>query len=106
MRVYARGFAGRDDAPEFSGLLTDVNYTAYFLCAKYASAVMKLAHSFDPERYSTLSRLTRSRGWPAAMRIFAYAGSRSSAGIGLTGEFAPIAPYKIKVNRLVRGNFP
>ena len=42
--------------PETFRLMTMVNYEAYFLCAKYASAVMKLQHSYHPGILWILSR--------------------------------------------------
>jgi len=37
--------------PETFELMTKVNYSAYFLCAKYASAVMKLQNQYKPDHF-------------------------------------------------------
>ena len=46
--------------------VTGINYAGYFLCAKYASAIMMAQHEADPEMFSTSSRSTPSPAWRAA----------------------------------------
>ena len=86
-------------------LVTSVNYTAYFLCAKYASAVMKKQREASPEYMSDIIEINSKSGLSGSNKNFAYAGSKFG-GIGLTQSFAmELAPYGIKVNAVCPGNF-
>ena len=86
-------------------LVTSVNYTAYFLCAKYASRVMKIQHRFAPEYYMDIIEVNSKSGLTGSDKNFAYAGSKFG-GIGLTQSFAKeLVPYNIKVNAVCPGNF-
>jgi NAD(P)-dependent dehydrogenase (short-subunit alcohol dehydrogenase family)/rhamnose utilization protein RhaD (predicted bifunctional aldolase and dehydrogenase) len=86
-------------------LVTKVNYNAYFYCAKYASAIMKIQHAYDPEYYMDIIQINSKSGVTGSKKNFAYAGSKFG-GIGLTQSFAmELAPYRIKVNSICPGNF-
>lgn len=86
-------------------LVTAVNYTAYFLCVKYVSAVMKTQRAVAPEYMADIIEINSKSGLAGSNKNFAYAGSKFG-GLGLTQSFAlELAPYGIKVNAVCPGNF-
>ncbi len=92
-------------SPETFELMTRVNYNAYFLCAKYASAVMKLQSSLKPGYFTDIIQINSKSGLKGSNRNFAYAGGKFG-GIGLTQSFAlELMPFSIKVNSICPGNF-
>ncbi len=86
-------------------LVTAVNYTGYFLCVKYASALMQLQHKYAPSYMMDIIEINSKSGLAGSNKNFAYAGSKFG-GLGLTQSFAmELAPDNIKVNAVCPGNF-
>lgn len=85
--------------------VTNVNYTAYFLCVKYASEIMKAEREADPGRMSDIVEINSKSGLEGSKKNFAYAGSKFG-GLGLTQSFAlELCEYGIKVNAICPGNY-
>ena len=86
-------------------LMTKVNYTGYFLCAKYAHPVMKMQSRIKPEYFADIIQINSKSGLKGSNKNFAYAGGKFG-GIGLTQSFAlELMPFNIKVNSICPGNF-
>ena len=84
--------------------VTAVNYTGYFLCAKYAAAVMKAQREKNPDGTCDIIEINSKSGLVGSRANFAYAGSKFG-GVGLTQSFAlELAPFGIKVNAICPGN--
>ncbi|MBE0652750.1 MAG: SDR family NAD(P)-dependent oxidoreductase, partial [Bacteroidales bacterium] len=67
--------------------MTDINYTGYFFCAKYASAVMKIQNNYNQEYFYDILQINSKSGLSGSKKNFAYAGGKFG-GIGLTQSFA------------------
>jgi len=86
-------------------LMTKVNYTGYFLCAKYAQNVMKMQHRYKDDMFMDIIQINSKSGLKGSNKNFAYAGGKFG-GIGLTQSFAlELMPFNIKVNSICPGNF-
>jgi rhamnose utilization protein RhaD (predicted bifunctional aldolase and dehydrogenase)/NAD(P)-dependent dehydrogenase (short-subunit alcohol dehydrogenase family) len=84
--------------------VTDVNYTGYFLCAKYAVPIMKIQHEVSPNYLADIIEINSKSGLEGSNKNFAYAGSKFG-GVGLTQSFAlEFIEYGIKVNAICPGN--
>lgn len=91
--------------PETFGFVTNINYNAYFFCAKAASHVMKIQTAHDPEYFADIIQVNSKSGLRGSKANFAYAGGKFG-GIGLTQSFAlELAPFRVKVNSICPGNF-
>jgi NAD(P)-dependent dehydrogenase (short-subunit alcohol dehydrogenase family) len=85
-------------------LVTNVNYTGYFLCAKYAAEPMKIQREYAPEYMMDIIEINSKSGLEGSNKNFAYAGSKFG-GIGLTQSFAmELVEYGVKVNAICPGN--
>jgi rhamnose utilization protein RhaD (predicted bifunctional aldolase and dehydrogenase)/NAD(P)-dependent dehydrogenase (short-subunit alcohol dehydrogenase family) len=91
--------------PETFELMTRVNYTGYFLCAKYASEVLKKQSGYKSGYFTDIIQINSKSGLKGSNKNFAYAGGKFG-GIGLTQSFAmELMPHGIKVNSVCPGNF-
>ena len=94
-----------DMTPADFTLSMQVNYVAFFLCARYASIPMKIQAEFAPGYFMDIIQVNSKSGLAGSRKNFAYAGSKFG-GIGLTESFAlELAEYNIKVNAVCPGNF-
>ena len=85
--------------------VTAINYTGFFLCAKYAAIVMEAEHEADPAWTGDIIQLNSKSGLEGSNKNFAYAGSKFG-GIGLVQSFAlEMCAYNVKVNAVCPGNY-
>lgn len=91
--------------PENFEFVTNINYKAYFFCAKVASHIMKVETQMDPDYFADIVQVNSKSGLRGSKANFAYAGGKFG-GIGLTQSFAlELAPFRVKVNSICPGNF-
>jgi NAD(P)-dependent dehydrogenase (short-subunit alcohol dehydrogenase family)/rhamnose utilization protein RhaD (predicted bifunctional aldolase and dehydrogenase) len=86
-------------------LVTNVNYTGYFLCAKHVSRAMAAQNAACPGHWSDIIQINSKSGLEGSNKNGAYAGSKFGT-IGLTQSFAKeLVTDRIKVNSVCPGNF-
>lgn len=91
--------------PDVFERITRINYMGYYLCAKYASRIMKIQYEHNPGHFMDIIQINSKSGLRGSNKNFAYAGGKFG-GIGLTESFAlELIPYHIKVNSICPGNF-
>jgi sorbitol-6-phosphate 2-dehydrogenase len=84
--------------------VTDINYSGYFLCAKYAAQVMAVQNKYG-KGWTDIVQVNSKSGLVGSNRNSAYAGSKFGT-IGLTQSFAlELVDDHIKVNSVCPGNF-
>lgn len=90
--------------PELFDHVTKLNYTSYYYCVKYASAIMKIQSTHRDNYYSDIIQINSHSGLRANGKNFADSGSKFGA-VGLTQSFAmELIPNRIKVNAICPGN--
>jgi NAD(P)-dependent dehydrogenase (short-subunit alcohol dehydrogenase family)/rhamnose utilization protein RhaD (predicted bifunctional aldolase and dehydrogenase) len=91
--------------PKSFALVTEVNYTGYYLGCRHASVPMKIQHRYRPGYWMDIVQINSKSGLTGSNRNFAYAGSKFG-GIGLTESFAlELVGDNIKVNSICPGNY-
>lgn len=86
-------------------LVTTVNYKAFFLCTKAASAAMKIQNKYNGGYFADIVQINSKSGLEGSNKNFAYAGSKFGS-IGLVQSFAlELIPHRIKVNAICPGNY-
>jgi NAD(P)-dependent dehydrogenase (short-subunit alcohol dehydrogenase family)/rhamnose utilization protein RhaD (predicted bifunctional aldolase and dehydrogenase) len=91
--------------PETFDRMTRINYNGYFLCVKYASAILKTQARYHDTYFTDIIQINSKSGLKGSNRNFTYAGGKFG-GIGLTQSFAmELMPCRIKVNAICPGNF-
>lgn len=85
-------------------LVTNVNYTGYFLCVKHAAQVMALQNAAGGP-WTDIVQINSKSGLQGSNKNGAYAGSKFGT-IGLTQSFAmELVEDRIKVNSICPGNY-
>jgi sorbitol-6-phosphate 2-dehydrogenase len=85
--------------------MTRINYTGYFLCAKYSSEIFRIQNAYKSNYFTDIIQINSKSGLKGSKKNFTYAGAKFG-GIGLTQSFAlEMVEYCTKVNAICPGNF-
>ncbi len=85
--------------------VTDVDYTGFFICTKFASRLMALQNAPTGKYFSDIIGISSKSGLEGSNKNGAYAGAKFGS-IGLTQSFAlELVTDNIKVNSICPGNF-
>jgi sorbitol-6-phosphate 2-dehydrogenase len=86
-------------------LVTDINYTGFFLMAKHCGRLLRRQHRSAPDWKTDIIQINSKSGLEGSNKNGAYAGGKFGS-IGLTASFAlELVEYNIKVNAVCPGNF-
>ena len=87
------------------GFVTDVDYTGFFICTKFASRAMAIMNKYCSGSYTDIIQINSKSGLLGSKKNGAYAGAKFG-GIGLVQSFAlELVEDRIKVNAICPGNF-
>ena len=85
--------------------VTDVDYTGFFICTKFASRLMAVQNAPTGKYFSDIIGISSKSGLEGSNKNGAYAGAKFGS-IGLTQSFAlELVTDNIKVNSICPGNF-
>jgi sorbitol-6-phosphate 2-dehydrogenase len=85
--------------------VTGINYTGFFLVAKYSAQLLRRQHRTAGEWRTDIIQINSKSGLEGSNKNGAYAGGKFGA-LGLVESFAlELVEYHIKVNAICPGNF-
>ncbi|MDR3276409.1 MAG: SDR family NAD(P)-dependent oxidoreductase [Treponema sp.] len=102
--ILRAGSVLEQDLAEFK-LVTDINYTGFFIIAKHAARLLRRQHRTAAAWKTDIIQINSKSGLEGSNKNGAYAGGKFG-GIGLAASFAlELVEYNIKVNAICPGNF-